>query len=262
MNRRHPSGLTRWLGWGTGSLALIAMLLTGYAAFSGDDETATTSDRPPAATAPIPQSTYGAPSDWAEPDRWAALPRGARTDGQGNEVDFPRTVAGAVAMLAASNSTEFNAERSHVDVQLGVYESYLLPADRTEENRARIRQGATDNDALLLRTMGLPEGAALPAGAYSRNQVVGFQVIEASPTRVSAWLLSRATMKPGESAKEQGSYTSTLAAAEWAHGSWWVSAASTEKVMRRHGRDERPPIAAPGDAAFNSGGWTAIRAAS
>ncbi|MCR8945178.1 hypothetical protein NW249_23970 [Streptomyces sp. OUCMDZ-4982] len=261
MNRRNRSGLTRWLSWGTGGLAVVAALLTGYAVFSGDDETAT-SDRPPAVAGASPSPTYDAPSDWTEPDRWAALPRGARTDDQGNEVGFPRTVEGAVAMLVASNSTEFNRERSHVDVQLGVYESYLIPADRTEKNRARIRKGAAENDALLRRTMGLAEGGVLPAGAYSRNQVVAYKVIEASPTEVSAWLLSRATVKTGELEPEQGSYTSTLAAVEWAGGSWWVSAASTENAMRRHGHDERPPIAAPGDAAFNSGGWTAIRAAS
>lgn len=261
MSRGNRSGLPRWLGWGTGGLAVVAVLLTGYAVFSGDDET-TTSQRPPTTTVASPGPTYAAPSGWTEPERWAVLPRGTRTDGQGNEVDFPHTVEGAVAMLVASNSTEFNAERSHVDVQLGVYESYLIPADRTEENRERIRKGAAENDALLRQTMGLPEDGVLPAGAYSRNQVVGYQLIEESPTAVSAWLLSRATVRAGESEKEEGSYTTTLAAVEWEGGSWWVSAASTENMMLRHGRDERPPIAAPGDAAFNSGGWTAIRAAS
>ncbi|MFE7057612.1 hypothetical protein ACFVAO_20625 [Streptomyces californicus] len=261
MNRRDRSGLTRWLGWGTGGLAVIAILLTGYAFLSGDEETAT-SNRPPATVEASPQQTYDAPSDWTEPERWAVLPRGARTDEHGNEVGFPHTTQGAVAMLVASDSTEYNAQRSHVDVQLGVYESYLAPAERTEENRQRIRQGASENDALLRQALGLPEGGALPPGAYSRSQVVGFQVIEETPTGVTAWLLSRVTLKAGETEAEQGSHTTTLAAVEWKNGSWWISAASTESAMRRHGNEKRPPIAAPGDAAFNSGGWTAIRAAS
>ncbi|MDX3343794.1 hypothetical protein V5N34_36615 [Streptomyces baarnensis] len=261
---RNRSGHPRWLGWGIGVTTAVLLLLTGYAAlFSGDDEPSRTSDRPAAAaTDASPAPTYGTPPDWTEPERWAALPRAARTDVQGNEVGFPQTAEGAVAMLVAANTTEVKAGHSHVDVQHGVYGSYLIPGDRTEENKGKIERAAAESDTKVRRSMGLPENDDLPPGAYSRNHVVGFRVIDASPSEVTVWLLSRATVRTGETGKEEGAYTSLLAAAEWSDGDWWLSAASTENAIRHHGREQHPAIAAPGDAAFNTARWTAIRAAS
>ncbi|WP_371606828.1 hypothetical protein OG725_36890 (plasmid) [Streptomyces sp. NBC_01213] len=254
---------TRLLGWTTGGITVVVLVLTGYAVFSGDDKPSPTSDRPAAtATDAVPAPTYDAPSDWTEPERWAALPRGARTDDQDNERGFPQTPEGAVAMLVAANTTEVKAGHSHIDVQHGVYESYLLPGDRTEENKNKIERAAAESDTKVRRSMGVPEDEDLPPGAYSRNHVVGFRVIESSPSEVTVWLLSRATVRPGETEKEEGAYTSLLAAAEWSGDDWWLSAASTENALRHHGRDQHPSIAAPGDAAFNTARWTAIRAAS
>ncbi|MET8661688.1 hypothetical protein [Streptomyces griseus] len=260
----NRTGYPRWLGWGIGATTAVVLLLTGYAAFfSGDGEPSRTSDRPAAAAADKgPDQTYDAPSDWTEPERWAVLPRGARTDRFGNEVGFPQTAEGAVAMLVAVNTAEVKAGHTFVDVQHGVYDSYLIPRDRTEENKRKIERAAAESDTAVRRDMSLPENDDLPLGAYSRNHVIGFKVIEASPTEVTMWLLSRATVRPGETEKEEGAYTSLLAAAEWSHGDWWLSAASTENAIRRHGREQRPAIAAPGDAAFNTARWTAIRAAS
>ncbi|MFJ1804430.1 hypothetical protein [Streptomyces sp. NPDC088180] len=261
---RNRTGYPRWLGWGIGGTTAVVLLLTGYAAFfSGDGEPSRTSDRPAAAATDTgPDPTYAAPSDWTEPERWAALPRGARTDRLGNEVGFPQTAEGAVAMLATANTTEVKAGHTHVDVQHGVYGSYLIPGDRTEENKRKIERAAAESDIAVRQDMGLPESDDLPPGAYSRNHVIGYRVIEASPTEVTMWLLSRATVRPGETEKEESAYTSLLAAAEWSHGDWWLSAASTENAIRRHGRDQHPEIAAPGDAVFNTARWTAIRAAS
>lgn len=261
---RNRTGHPRWLGWGIGGTTAVLLLLTGYAAFfSGDGEPSRTSDRPAAAATDAgPDPTYAAPSDWTEPERWAALPRGARTDRFGNEVGFPQTAEGAVAMLVTANATEVKSGHTHVDVQRDVYGSYLIPGDRTEENIRKIERAAAESDTAVRRDMGLPETDDLPPGAYSRNHVIGFKVIEASPTEVTMWLLSRATVRPGETEKEESAYTSLLAAAEWSGGDWWLSAASTESAIRRHGRDQRPEIAAPGDAVFNTARWTAIRAAS
>ncbi|MYY17403.1 hypothetical protein GT018_17510 [Streptomyces sp. SID4912] len=251
------------LKWSTGGVAAVLLVLTGYAMLSGES-TPSTSGSPATATGmPSPASTYyGAPADWSEPERWAVLPRGARTDKQGNEVGFPHTTEGAVGMLAAANTTEVTAAHSHVDVQLGVYASYLIAADRTEDNKTKIEQAGAESDAKMRRSMGLPEDGAPPPGTYARNHVVGFQVIQASPSEAAVWLLSRVTTRKGEMETEEGAYTCTLVAAEWDGTDWRLSAASTEDTLRRHGRDQSPPIAAPGDPAFNSGGWTAIRAAS
>ncbi|MFF3264986.1 hypothetical protein ACFYWO_38215 [Streptomyces sp. NPDC002932] len=262
MKQRGGDG--RLLVWSVAVLSVIVLLMTGYVLLSGEEPEPTASDRPAAAgtRAPSPASTYAAPKDWSEPLRWAALPRGARTDALGHEVGFPHRTEGAVAMLVASNSSEVKGSHDTADEQLGVYESYLVPADRTETNRAGIEKAARETDAKIHRSMRLPVGSVLPPGAYARNHVVGFRVVQASSSEAAVWLLSRVTEKAGETAAESGAYTCTLAAAQWDGDDWRLSSASAEKAMRRYGSGTRPPIAAPGDAAFNDSRWTAIREAS
>jgi hypothetical protein len=55
---------------------------------------------------------------------------------------FPHTTEGAVAMLAAANSTDLEDGRTGVDEQLGVYHSYMVKAERTEENAEKVELGA------------------------------------------------------------------------------------------------------------------------
>ncbi|MFC7872014.1 hypothetical protein ACFUS2_12810 [[Kitasatospora] papulosa] len=264
--RMNRAGLNRASIWGAGVLAVAMLSLTAYAVFSGDEEPAGSAGKDgaksSASASAAPGPTYGAPSDWTEPERWAALPRNTRVDKYGNKIGFPQSVEGAQAMLVASSSTAVEGDRSTSDVQLGIYESYVAQADRSAANAERIELESIQTDKKLRDELGLSTGGPLPAGAYARNQVIGFKVIKASPTTVSAWLLTRHTTKAGETAKETGGYTRSLAAVVWEDEDWKLSGDATRSALQETGDQEKPPIAAPGDEAFNTGGWTAIREAS
>lgn len=263
MARMSRTSASRGVMWGAGGMAFVVLALTGYALFSGDDEPGkATPGKAGSSASASPSPGYSAPEDWTEPERWAALPRGSRIDDGGNQVGFPQSTEGAVAMLAAASSTSVEGDRSTVDEQLGVFNSYMAKADRTDTNAEKVELQAMETDKKLRRDMGIDPGSNLPSGAYVRNHVIGFKVIQKSPDEVSVWLLSRVTSKAGETEKEKGSYTRTLAAAEWEGGDWKMSSASTLRASRQAQSQPRPEMAAPGDAAFNSAGWTAIREAS
>lgn len=251
--------------WGAGGVAAAMLALTGYAVFSDDD----TPSRPGTAgggstptASPTPTPSYTVPDEWTEPGKWVALPRGKHVDDQGNAVGFPHTIEGAVAMLAASNSTVAEGGRTIVDEQLGTFESYMARVDQTPKNRANIRAQAARTDAAFRRNLGIPTEADMPSGAYARTHVVGFKVIKASRNEVSAYLLSRVTTKAGEMEKEGGSYTRTVLAAEWQSSDWKLSSAAIIRAAREIRGQQKPTMAAPGDEAFNRAGWTAIRDAS
>lgn len=256
--------LNRSVMVGAGVMTVAVLALTGYAAFFGDDDSSEPSSsaggKPSASASPSPG--YSAPEDWTEPQKWAALPRGQRTDAHDNPVGFPQTTEGAVAMLAASNSTAVEGSRSIVDEQLANYQSYISAADKSSQNAEKVELAASETDKQLHQQLGVAAGRPLPSGAYVRNHIVGFKVIKESKGEVSAWLLARATTKAGETQKEQGSYTRTLVAARWEAGDWKLSAAATQIALEQAKGQPKPEMAAPGDATFNSSGWTAIREAS
>ncbi|MFD4412498.1 hypothetical protein [Streptomyces sp. NPDC058476] len=257
--------ITTWTACGAGAVVLA---LTGYALLSGGgdgdeaakDKGGASASATPGPTKPAP--TYTAPDDWTEPQRWASLPRGEKTDGQGNDIGFPHTQEGAVAMLAAASSTDVNRERSTVEEQLGHYRSYMAAADLSPANEEKVKAQAEQTDGKVRSDLGLAAGSALPAGAYVRNHVVGFKIIQASPDEVSVYLLARATLKAGETKKERDSYSRTLVAAEWEAGDWKLSSAATVRAAQQTGSSTKPPMVSPGDAAFNQAGWVAIREAS
>ncbi|WP_405668911.1 hypothetical protein OG379_39900 (plasmid) [Streptomyces sp. NBC_01166] len=253
----------RWASaWGVGSFAILTLSLAacGVTDDAGPEGNggAEYSARPSTTAAP----TSKVPSDWTEPSRWAALPRNERVDTRGNQVGFPQSTEGAVAMLAAASDTTVEAGRTAVDVQLGIYESYMAKADHSDVNAEKIELQAIQTDKKIRTDMGLPAGSALPDGAYVRSHVIGFQVVKESGSEVSAWLLSRVTTKSGETAKERGTYTRSLVAAIWEDSDWKLSSAATQRAYQQAGSNEKPPIVAPGDESFNRGGWTAIREAS
>jgi hypothetical protein len=256
--------LNKAVMWGAGGVAVAMLALTGYAVFSGDDDPGTAPGKGgggSTATAK-PAPSYSVPDDWTEPERWAALPRGKRTDANGNDVGFPHSTEGAVSMLAAANSTDVGGSRTTIDEQLGIYHSYMVKADRSPQNAEKIELNAMQTDKDLRRRMGVEAGSALPSGAYVRNHVVGFKVIKESPDEVSVWLLARVTVKAGETKQESGSYTRTLAAAQWEAGDWKLSSAATVRASQQTQGQSKPTMVAPGDAAFNDAGWAAIREAS
>ncbi|MFJ9683648.1 hypothetical protein ACIRP2_37315 [Streptomyces sp. NPDC101194] len=250
--------------WAAGGLAAAVVLLTGYAMVSGDgDDFAKGKDgRPAGSGSATPSPGYSAPEDWTEPERWAALPRGARTDKYGSEVGFAHTTEGAAAMLAAASSSPVGSGKTSVDEQLRIYYSYVGKADRSDENAEQIELAAGDTDRSLAREMGVRAGQPLPPGAYVHSTVVGYEVIKASSGEVSLWLLSRVVQKNGETAKEKGSYTHSLAGAQWEDGDWKLTGAATGRAQQGAQGQARPKMVAPGDAAFNSSGSTAIREAS
>ncbi|MEV0990962.1 hypothetical protein [Streptomyces sp. NPDC049949] len=243
------------------ALALVAavLALTGYAMVSGDGSTPD-SGKAGATASASPSDGYAPPPDWTEPARWAALPRGARTDERGMEVGFPHTTQGAVAMMASSNSTALQGAYDNQQAQLRIFASYLIAADRTEPNREAVELAGIDADKQVRRSLGLPAGSDLPPGAYVRTRVVGFKIISESADEVAVWLLSRVTMKAGETQKETGSYMRSVVAAQWADGDWKTSLAAYTRAVAAS--EPQPAIAAPGDPAFNSSSWNAIREAS
>ncbi|MER7048892.1 hypothetical protein [Streptomyces jumonjinensis] len=263
MARRRDNRKT--VAWIAGGAGAVVLALTGYAILSGDDEpdTAATGKGGPSASASAsPAPTYQAPEDWTEPVRWSALPRGERTDTRGSLVGYPETTEGAVGMMAAANRSAIEGGTSATDEQLRIYHSYIGKADKSELNAEQIELTALETDKQLARQMGVKPGQQLPPGAYVRNVVIGYQVIKKSPTEVSAWLLARVVTKTGETSRETTAYTRTLAGAQWQNGDWRLTGAATERALTDVKGKPEPKQAAPGDAAFNANGWTAIREAS
>ncbi|NGO40620.1 hypothetical protein [Streptomyces ureilyticus] len=252
--------------WAVGIAAAAVLALTGYAMFSGDegpdDEQGKGGSNPSAASSASPSATYQAPEDWTEPERWAALPRGKETDSRGSEVGYPHTTEGAAAMLAAANTTSVDTDTSTVDEQLRIYHSYVSQRDQSSENAEQIELQALQTDKSLHKQMSVSASQPLPSGAYIRSSVVGYKVVKESASEVSVWLLSRVVQKNGETAKEKSSYTRVLNGAAWEGGDWKLSGAVTQRGMEAAQQESQPPMAAPGDAAFNRSGWTAIREAS
>ncbi|MFE9437045.1 hypothetical protein [Streptomyces sp. NPDC006640] len=254
--------------WIAGSALAAVLALTGYAVFSGGSDAGT--DTPAgkggasasAPASPGPSATYAPPQDWTEPDQWAALPHGKRTDSHGSRTGFPKSTEGAVAMMAAANATAIEGEKTTVDEQLRIYRSYIGKADQTSQNAEQIELNAQSSDKELARQMGVGAGQPLPSGAYVRSTVVGYKIIKKSDGEVSAWLLSRVVQKAGEMKKESGSYTRTLAGAQWQDGDWKLTGGATERAQSVVQGQAQPRIVAPGDADFNDSGWTAIREAS
>jgi hypothetical protein len=253
--------------WLAGAALAAVVALTGYAVLSGGDDGGTDTPAKGGASAsasasPGPSATYAPPDDWTEPDQWAALPRGKRTDGQGSAVGFPKSTEGAVAMMAAANTTAIEGEKSNEDEQLRIYRSYIGKADQSKQNEEQIELNAIQSDKALAKQMGVSAGQPLPSGAYVRSTVVGYKLIKKSDTEVSAWLLSRVVQKDGEMKKEASSYTRTLAGAQWEDGDWKLTGAATARAQQDVQGQTQPTMVAPGDPAFNSSGWTAIREAS
>ncbi|MFJ7242636.1 hypothetical protein ACIQWB_36700 [Streptomyces olivaceus] len=254
--------------WIAGAALAAVLALTGYAVLSGGDDDADPASKDSASPSASASSSAGAgpsyvpPDDWSEPERWTALPRGERTDKHGSEVAFPHTTEGAVATMAAANSASVEADRSSVDEQLRIYHSYVAKADQSDDNAEQIELAAIETDKALHKQMGVEAGRPLPSGAYMRSNVIGYKIVRESADEVSAWVLSRAAQKAGETEKERLDYTRTLNAVVWEDGDWRLSGVATQRALQDVKKDGEPKIVAPGDAAFNSAGWTAIREAS
>ncbi|GHI04644.1 hypothetical protein AQI88_29540 [Streptomyces cellostaticus] len=252
--------------WAAGALAVTVLALTGYAMLNGGDDNSQAGkgdeESPSAGGSTGPKPSYTVPGDWTEPERWAALPKGARTDRYGSEVGFPHTEQGAEAMLAAANNTAAEDSTSLVDEQLRIFHSYITKDARTEQNAEKVELAAGQTDKELHRKFSLKPGSDLPSGAYVRNTVIGFKVIAKADDEVSAWLLARVTEKAGETAKESVTYTRTVVGIDWENGDWKLSGTVTSRAMQEIQGQAKPQMVAPGDAAFNQAGWTAIREAS
>ncbi|MEV6147078.1 hypothetical protein [Streptomyces sp. NPDC051992] len=265
MNRTRGTWNTKGT-WLAGAALAAVLALTGYVALSGSDDGGDTPAKGgPSASATgsaSPGPTYAPPEDWTEPDQWSALPRGERTDSRGSQVGFPKSTEGAVAMMVAANATAIEGEKSNTDEQLRIYHSYIGKADQSATNAEQIELQAQASDKALAKQVGVSPGQPLPSGAYVRNTVVGYKIIKQSGTEVSAWLLSRVVQKDGEMKKESSSYTRTLAGAQWEDGDWKLTGDATARAQKDVQGQAQPKIVAPGDAAFNGAGWTAIREAS
>ncbi|MFI1285142.1 hypothetical protein ACH4U5_31030 [Streptomyces sp. NPDC020858] len=265
MSRTRGTWNTKGM-WAAGVALAAVLVLTAYSFLAGDDGGADTPAKggaSPSASSPAsPAPTYAVPDDWTEPERWTALPRGQRTDDRGSQTGFPHTVEGAAAMAAAANTTRIEGEKSAVDEQLRIYHSYMGKGDHSAENAKKVEQAAQQTDQTLTQEMGVSSGQPLPSGAYVRAHVVGYKVIKKSDNEVSVWLLGRVVQKNGETKKEESSYTRTLLGVQWQDGDWKMTADATRRAQQDIAGQAQPPMVAPGDEEFNSGGWTAIREAS
>lgn len=255
--------------WIAGVALTGVVALTGYAVLSGGDSTpagAAKGTSPsagagdPGQAAPGP--TYTVPKDWSEPQRWASLPRGVRTDERGSSVGFPHTFEGAVAMLAAVNKTAIGDGKTSVDEQTRIYNSYVYKPDQSSTNAEMVRHNAQETDKQLAQEMGGPGATSLPVGAYMRTSVVGFKVLAKSDDEVCVWVLSRGVQRNGETAKESAGYSRRVVAAQWMDGDWKMTAAASSHAQQAVQGKTEPAMVAPGDPAFNDAGWTAIREAS
>ncbi|MFD7915156.1 hypothetical protein ACFV30_31285 [Streptomyces sp. NPDC059752] len=242
------------------------IVLTAYAALGGDGDEVQSPAKggasPSVSGSASPEATYAPPQDWTEPERWTALPRGQRPDERGSQVGFPHTAEGAAAMAAAANATRIEGEQSSVDEQLRIYRSYVGKGDQSPENAKKIEAAAKQTDATLSQEMGVSAGQPLPSGAYVRGHVVGYKVIKKAPDEVSVWLLGLVVQKNGETKTEESSYTRTLLGVQWQDGDWKLTAEATRQAQQDIAGQPQPPMVAPGDEEFNTGGWTAIREAS
>ncbi|MFI0220287.1 hypothetical protein [Streptomyces lydicus] len=260
------TGRNKGVLWATSGVAAIVVGLTVYVAVSGGaEEHGKTVGKgsggfdSASASPSSPAQTYAPPEDWTEPKRWIALARGERIDGQGNPVGFPHSTTGAVSMLAAANNTEYTANRSAAEEQIGIYRSYIAKVDQSAVKEARVKLNGERTDRAMQSQLGY--SGKMPQGAYVRGHIIGIKVLKEAKGEVTAWLLGRTTTKAGEAKKDSGAYTRTLGVARWENGDWKIDAEASVLALQAQGGD-RPAMAAPGDSAFNSAGWTGMREAS
>ncbi|MEU6059083.1 hypothetical protein [Streptomyces sp. NPDC047097] len=265
---RERGAWTKAMWAGAGVSALAVGVLSGYVLFSGDDDgrdTAGAGKGSASASAPSasPVPSYTVPEDWTEPERWAALPRGERTDKYGSQVKFPRTTEGAVAALMHASTTVVEGAQTAVDEQLRVYHSYVGAQGQSEANAEQVELSALQTHKNLSKKVGLTPEQIWPTGYHVRNSVVGYQMLgKPADDEVSVWLLSRVTVKAGETATEASAYTRTAVGAQWTDGDWKITPAAAQHAAAAMKSGERPGLGVPGDLAFNREGWTAIREAS
>lgn len=254
-----------------GILLTVLVVITGWVALGGGgNDTAdgknrhsspspSVSGKPPS---PSPVPTYTQPPDWTEPQRWADLPRGARTDSHGNEVAFPHTAEGALAMLCASAKVNIHGSFTGEDQQLAIYDSYIAREDKSADMRAKVAAGGRQADQQLRSGLGVPAKGPYPPGAYERMNAIGFKVIAKSKNEVTAYVLVDVISRAGETSKANHDYARDVLGASWVDGDW----KQTSKAMQDAKSDSQgqtpPGLGAPGDKAFNIAGWTAIREAS
>ncbi|WP_309049640.1 hypothetical protein [Streptomyces sp.] len=265
MSRTRGTWNTRGT-WLAGAALAAVLALTGYAVLAGgDDEEPTgkggSSPSTSSSVSASPAPGYTAPDDWTEPEQWAALPRGSRTDKHGSEVGYPHTTEGAVAMAVNATNSTIEPGKDAVDGQMRVYNSYISAADHSEQAAQQIEQAGHETDKKFRRQMGVPADGDLPPGSYVRTTVVGFKVLKKSDDEVSVWLLGRVAMKKGELEKESTSYIRLLMGTRWEDGDWKLSGQASADAQKQAG-SSKPGMAVPGDAQFNEFGWVAIREAS
>lgn len=252
--------------WIAGTALATLLALTGYSLLGGEGNEARTSAKdgaPPHSTGPVsPGATYEVPRDWTEPERWTVLPRGERVDERGSQVGYPHTRDGAVAMLAATSTFSAEGDQSIGDEQTRIFRSYVVQEDQTAEKAARMAEVTRKTDAGDARRMGIAPGEPFPPGAYIRTVTVGYEVVFSSDDEVGMWLLARTMEKTGETARETTAYIRAVVGARWEDSDWRMSGDVGRRTKQAMAGRPGPRIAAPGDARFNSEGWTAIRAAS
>ncbi|MFH9820182.1 hypothetical protein [Streptomyces sp. NPDC017230] len=266
MSRTRGTWNTRGT-WLAGAALAAVLALTGYAVLAGDGDEEPTgkgggapSASSSATSSPAPG--YTVPDDWTEPEQWAALPRGSRTDKYGSKVGYPHTTEGAVAMAVHATNTSIEpGGEDAVDGQMRVYNSYISAADHSDQAAQQIEQAGQQTDKKLRRQVGVPADGELPPGSYSRTTVIGFKVLKKTEDEVSVWLLGRVAVKKGELEKESTSYIRLLMGARWEDGDWKLSGQASVDAQKQAG-SSKPGMAVPGDPQFNEYGWVAIREAS
>ncbi|MFG2821700.1 hypothetical protein ACGFX4_19995 [Kitasatospora sp. NPDC048365] len=241
------------------------VVLTTYSALTSDEQLPAATAPPPAVSAslsPKPMQSYTIPSTWTEPVRWSALPQGSGKAANGRPVGFPATTDGAMGMVLAASSIRMSGTRSLTDEHLALYDAYMPRSDRSPDRELKVRQNAAQAEAGYRKSLELPSTGPLPSGVFVQADMVGFRIIKTTPDEVLAYVVTRLSLRPGELKPESLAYQVGALGVSWRDGDWKFSISSAEHLKEQLGNSPLPAIAAPGDAAFNTLGWTAIRQAS
>ncbi|MGK5631298.1 hypothetical protein [Streptomyces sp. URMC 123] len=182
------------------------------------------------------------PSDgaYAQPKDWVKLPEGAAT-ANGLPVKFPKTEAGAAAMMVSVVRASWRLEAA--DIEKAVV-TYSLPKE-AESAKAVAQRAAAENR----KAAGLPTEGTLPQDASFSPVPLAVKWQRQDDTHVKVWVNIRLVTNPGTGAEPKTRLVAIAGTAVWDGSDWKEAFAPPGKL---------PEPFDLGDEGFNRVGWIAI----